>query len=360
MWRELLAVTKFITRWRVESTEQALYELAKSERDKRMLRYLAALELGTIHLQRSLLSMVISLASVLEELGVRRREAAMTLQLYLVSVYAALIQTSKSRLDMVLMASATLVITSATIGAVMSLLAPEGMYLLVAGVSASLALAPVVSAYMPELGAYQLRWLALSAAGAAVGGILFGVKGYLIGVMVGSAPATYLWLKRWRKYEKEVARIDRVIETAREGFPTGTSVLGRHAREIYEHVNQVGSYDLEIHSRELLLYTARYFSELRAIGKERAIAMAVLMAASFALVKMVATLVINIQALQVYTQQLPGAGEMLLQPKPPDLSILGWLAPVPAVLIGRMFDSWAATAPFLIALSAVGLALLVI
>jgi hypothetical protein len=359
MWKELLAVTKFITRWRVESTEQALHELAESERDKRMLRHLAAFELGTIHLQRSLLSMVISLAKALEELGVRRREAAVTLQLYLASVYTSLIQSAKSRLDMVLMASATLVITSATLGAVMSILAPEGVYMLALGMFGSLILAPMVSAYLPELGRYPLKWLALPVAGAAVGGILFGVRGYLIGIMAGSAPATYFWLKRWRKYEREVVRIDRVIETAREGLSTGSSVLGQHAREIYEHVNQVGAYDLEIQSRELLLYTARYFSELRAIGKERALALAVLMAASLAVVKVVAALVFSFQALQVNVQPPPGASVPTLKLTPPDLSMLGWLAPVPAVLIGRMFDSWAATAPFLIALSAVGLALVV-
>ncbi len=60
MWRELIAITKFVVRWRVEPTEQVLQAHAEETKDKRIQKYLVAFDLDMLHLQCSVFAMVAS------------------------------------------------------------------------------------------------------------------------------------------------------------------------------------------------------------------------------------------------------------------------------------------------------------
>jgi hypothetical protein len=116
VWRELIAITKFVVRWRVEPAEQALQSLAEDTRDKKIQKHLVAFELGMLHLQRSVFAMVVSLARALEQLGIQRKAAAVSIQLYLTSIYTSLIAAARSRIDTLLMAVATTIISAAALG----------------------------------------------------------------------------------------------------------------------------------------------------------------------------------------------------------------------------------------------------
>ncbi len=351
VWRELVAITKFIVRWRVEPTEQALQSLAEDTRDRRIQKHLVAFDLGMLHLQRSVFAMVVSLAHALEQLGIQRKAAAVSIQLYLTSIYTSLIATARSRIDMLLMAIATTVISAAALGSLMSIFAPQGLLLFSIAAAAAVIMTPAVAAYVPEPGPYPLRLSVLMPAGAAVGALLGGVKGYLLGVAVGAVPQTVIWFRYWRRYEKEIARVDQVIEGAKEDIAAGRTHLAQVAREVYEHVKAVGSYDLEIQTRELLLYNARYLSEIRAIAKERALAIAVLFIAAVLVAKFVVMSIFGLEALKQLEKVQAPPGVELPTFEMPDLSLLGWFVPPVAVLVGRMFDSYAAVAPFALALS---------
>jgi len=127
--------------------------------------------------------------------------------------------------------------------------------------------------------------------------------------------------------------------------------MAQIAKEVYEHVKAVGSYDLEIQTRELLLYNARYLSEIRGIAKERALAIAVLFIASVLVAKFAVATIFSIEALKQLEKVQAPPGVELPKFEKPDLSLLGWFVPPVAVLVGRMFDSYAAVAPFAIAMS---------
>jgi hypothetical protein len=184
-----------------------------------------------------------------------------------------------------------------------------------------------------------------------LGALLGGVKGYLLGVAVGAVPQTVIWLKHWRRYEKEIARVDQVIEGAKEDIAAGRTHIAQIAKEVYEHVKAVGSYDLEIQTRELLLYNARYLSEIRGIAKERALVIAVLFIAAVLAAKFVVASIFSLEALKQLEKTQTPPGVELPKFEAPDLSLLGWFVPPVALLVGRMFDSFAAAAPFALALS---------
>jgi len=358
MWRELLAVTKFIVRWRVEPTEQALQALAEETGDKRIQRHLAAFELGAMHLQRSVFSLVVSLAGALEQLGVQRKTAAVSLQLYLTAIYTSLIAAVRGRVDTILMAVITMVVSAAALGGVMSIFAAEGLLLFGGAVAAAAALTPFIGMYVPQLGPYPMWPSLFLFAGAAAGALLGGVNGYLAGVALGAVPQTVVWFRHWRRYERELARIDHVIEGAREDVAAGRSVLAQIAREVYEHVKSVGSYDLEIQTRELLLYNARYFAEVRSIAKERALVVAVLLIAAVLTVRLLVDVVFGSQLLSQLRDLPEAPGVEAMRLAPPDVSMIGWFVPLAAALVGRMFDSYAAAAPSAAALSVATLLIL--
>jgi hypothetical protein len=351
VWRELIAITKFIVRWRVEPVEQALQSLAEDTRDKKIQKHLVAFDLGMLHLQRSVFAMVISLAHALEQLGVQRKAAAVSIQLYLTSIYTSLIAAVRNRIDMLLMAIAATIISAAALGSLMSIFAPQGLLLFSVAAAAAVLMTPIIAAYVPEPGPYPLRPSALMVAGALLGALLGGVKGYLLGVAAGAVPQTLLWFKYWRRYEKEIVRIDQVIQGAMEDIAAGRTYLAQTAKEIYEHVKAVGSYDLEIQMREFLLYNARYLSEIRGIAKERALTIAVLFIASVLVAKFVVATIFSIEALKQLEKVQTPPGVELPKLEAPDLSLLGWFVPPVAVLAGRMFDSFAAVAPFALAMS---------
>ncbi len=351
MWKELIAITKFIVRWRVEPTEQALQSLAEDTRDKKIQKHLVAFDLGMLHLQRSVLAMVVSLAHALEQLGVQRKAAAVSIQLYLTSTYTSLIAAVRNRIDMLLMAVATTIISAAALGSIMGIFAPEGLLLFSVAAVVAVLLTPIIAAYVPEPGPYPLWPSAFMIAGALLGALLGDVKGYLLGVAAGAVPQTVFWLRYWRRYEKEIARIDQVIQGAMEDIAAGRTYLAQTAKEIYEHVKAVGSYDLEIQTRELLLYNARYLSEIRGIAKERALAVAILFIASVLVAKFVVATIFSIEALKQLERVQAPPGVELPTFEAPDLSLLGWFVPPVAVLVGRMFDSFAAVAPFALAMS---------
>jgi hypothetical protein len=351
VWRELIAITKFIVRWRVEPAEQALQSLAEETRDRRIQKHLVAFDLGMLHLQRSVFAMVVSLAHALEQLGVQRKAAAVSIQLYLTSVYTSLIAAVRSRIDTFLMAIASAVIGAAALGSLMSIFAPEGLLFFSIAAVASVVLTPIIASYVPEPGPYPLRLSALMLAGAVAGALLGGVKGYLLGVAAGAVPQTVVWLRYWRRYEKEIARIDQVIEGAKEDIAAGRTHMAQIAKEVYEHVKAVGSYDLEVQTRELLLYNARYLSEVRAIAKERALTIAVLFIAAVLVAKVVVATIFSTAALKQLEKVQAPPGVELPKFEEPDLTLLGWFVPPVAILVGRMFDSFAAVAPFALAMS---------
>ena len=351
MWKELIAITKFVVRWRVEPAEQALQSLAEDTRDKKIQKHLVAFDLGMLHLQRSVLAMVVSLAHALEQLGVQRKAAAVSIQLYLTSIYTSLIAAARSRIDMFLMAIATTVISAAALGSLMAIFAPQGLLLFSVAAVAAVLLTPVIASYVPEPGPYPLWPSAVMMAGALVGALLGGAKGYLLGTAAGAVPQTVYWARHWRRYEKEIARIDQVIEGAKEDIAAGRTHMAQIAKEVYEHVKAVGSYDLEIQTRELLLYNARYLSEIRGIAKERALAIAVLFIASVLVAKFAVATIFSIEALKQLEKVQAPPGVEFPRFQAPDLSLLGWFVPPVAVLVGRMFDSYAAVAPFAIAMS---------
>jgi len=351
VWKELIAITKFVVRWRVEPAEQALQSLAEDTRDKKIQKHLVAFDLGMLHLQRSVFAMVVSLAHALEQLGIQRKAAAVSIQLYLTSIYTSLIAAVRSRIDMLLMVIATTVISAAALGSLMSIFAPQGLMLFSIAAVAAVLLTPIISAYVPEPGPYPLRPSALMLIGALVGALLGGVKGYLLGVAAGAVPQAVFWFRYWRRYEKEIARIDQVIEGAKEDIAAGRTHLAQVAREVYEHVKAVGSYDLEIQTRELLLYNARYLSEIRSIAKERALTIAVLFIAAVLVAKFVVATIFSIEALKQLEKVQAPPGVEFPKFQMPDLSLLGWFVPPVAVLVGRMFDSYAAVAPFALAMS---------
>jgi hypothetical protein len=351
VWRELIAITKFIVRWRVEPAEQALQSLAEETRDKKIQKHLVAFDLGMLHLQRSVFAMVVSLAHALEQLGVQRKAAAVSIQLYLTSVYTSLIAAVRSRIDTFLMVIASVVISAAALGSLMSIFAPQGLLFFSIAALTSVILTPIIASYVPEPGPYPLRLSALMLAGAVAGALLGGVKGYLLGVAAGAVPQTVVWLRYWRRYEKEIARIDQVIEGAKEDIAAGRTHMAQIAKEVYEHVKAVGSYDLEVQTRELLLYNARYLSEIRGIAKERALTIAVLFIAAIIVAKVVVATIFSTVALkQLGSVQAP-PGVELPKFEEPDLTLLGWFVPPVAILVGRMFDSFAAVAPFALAMS---------
>ena len=351
MWKELIAITKFIVRWRVESAEQALQSLAEDTRDKKIQKHLVAFDLGMLHLQRSVFSMVVSLAHALEQLGIQRKAAAVSIQLYLTSIYTSLITAVRNRIDMFLMAVATTIISAAALGSIMSIFAPQGLLLFCVAALVAVLLTPIISVYVPEPGPYPLWPSAFMIAGATAGALLGGVKGYLLGVAAAAVPQTVVWFKHWRRYEKEIARIDQVVEGAKEDIAAGRTHLAQIAKEVYEHVKAVGSYDLEIQTRELLLYNARYLSEIRGIAKERALTIAVLFIAAILVAKFVVASIFSIEALKQLEKVQSPPGVELPKFETPDLSLLGWFVPPVAVLVGRMFDSYAAVAPFALAMS---------
>ena len=351
MWKELIAITKFVVRWRVEPAEQALQSLAEDTRDKKIQKHLVAFDLGMLHLQRSVFAMVVSLAHALEQLGIQRKAAAVSIQLYLTSIYTSLIAAVRSRIDMLLMVIATTVISAAALGSLMSIFAPQGLMLFSIAAVAAVLLTPIISAYVPEPGPYPLRPSALMLIGALVGALLGGVKGYLLGVAAGAVPQAVFWFRYWRRYEKEIARIDQVIEGAKEDIAAGRTHLAQIAKEVYEHVKAVGSYDLEIQTRELLLYNARYLSEIRGIAKERALVIAVLFIAAVLVAKFIVVTIFSIEALKQLEKVQAPPGIEFPKFQMPDLSLLGWFVPPVAILVGRMFDSYAAIAPFALAMS---------
>ena len=351
MWKELIAITKFIVRWRVESAEQALQSLAEDTRDKKIQKHLVAFDLGMLHLQRSVFSMVVSLAHALEQLGIQRKAAAVSIQLYLTSIYTSLITAVRNRIDMFLMAVATTIISAAALGSIMSIFAPQGLLLFCVAALVAVLLTPIISVYVPEPGPYPLWPSAFMIAGAVAGALLGGVKGYLLGIAAAAVPQTVVWFKHWRRYEKEIARIDQVVEGAKEDIAAGRTHLAQTAKEIYEHVKAVGSYDLEIQTRELLLYNARYLSEIRGLAKERALAIAVLFIASALVAKFTVATIFSIEALKQLEKVQAPPGVELPKFETPDLSLLGWFVPPVAVLVGRMFDSYAAVAPFALVMS---------
>ncbi|MFZ8841350.1 MAG: hypothetical protein ACO2PM_20995, partial [Pyrobaculum sp.] len=166
MWKELIAITKFIVRWRVESAEQALQSLAEDTRDKKIQKHLVAFDLGMLHLQRSVFSMVVSLAHALEQLGIQRKAAAVSIQLYLTSIYTSLITAVRNRIDMFLMAVATTIISAAALGSIMSIFAPQGLLLFCVAALVAVLLTPIISVYVPEPGPYPLWPSAFMIAGA--------------------------------------------------------------------------------------------------------------------------------------------------------------------------------------------------
>jgi len=351
VWRELVTITKFIVRWRVEPAEQALQSLAEDTRDKKIQKHLVAFDLGVLHLQRSVFAMVISLAHALEQLGIQRKAAAVSIQLYLTSIYTSLIAAVRNRIDMFLMAIAATVISAAALGSLMSIFAPQGVLLFSVAAAVAVLLAPIIATYVPEPGPYPLWPSVFMIAGALLGALLGGVKGYLLGVAVGAVPQTVVWFKHWRRYEKEISRIDQVIEGAKEDIAAGRTHIAQIAKEVYEHVKAVGSYDLEIQTRELLLYNARYMSEIRAIAKERALAIAIMFIAAVLVSKFVVTMIFSIEALKQLERMQTPPGVEFPTFEVPDLSLLGWFVPPVALLVGRMFDSFAAVAPFAMAMS---------
>ncbi len=351
MWRELIAITKFIVRWRVESTEQALQALAEDTQDKRIQKHLVAFELGMLHLQHSVFAMVVSLAHALEQLGIQRKAAAVSIQLYLTSIYTWLIAAARNRIDMLLMATATMVISAAALGSLVSIFTAQGLLLFSVAAVASVIMTPIVAAHVPEPGPYPLRLSVLMVAGAVLGALLSGVDGYLLGIAVGAVPQTVVWFRYWRRYEKEIARIDQTIEGAREDIATGRTHLAQVAKEVYEHVKSVGSYDLEILTRELLLYNARYLSEIRTIAKERALAIAIMFMAAVLVIKLIVMSIFGLEVLKQLEQMQAPPGVELPKFEMPDLSLLAWFVPPVAILVGRMFDSYAAVAPFALAMS---------
>jgi hypothetical protein len=351
VWKELIAITKFIVRWRVEPVEQALQWLAEETKDKKIQKHLVAFDLNMLHLQRSVFAMVVSLAHALEQLGIQRKAAAVSIQLYLTSIYTSLIASVRSRIDIFLMAIATVIISAAALGSLMSIFAPQGLLLFSIAAASAVLVTPIIAAYVPEPGPYPLWPSAFMIAGALLGALLGGVKGYLLGVAIGAVPQTLLWFRYWRRYEKEIARIDQVIEGAKEDIAAGRTYMAQIARDVYEHVKAVGSYDLEIQTRELLLYNARYLSEIRGIAKERALTIAVMFIAAILVAKFVIMSIFSIEALkQVEKVQTP-PGVELPKFETPDLSLLGWFVPPVALLVGRMFDSLAGVAPFVLAMS---------
>jgi len=351
VWKELIAITKFIVRWRVESAEQALQSLAEDTRDKKIQKHLVAFDLGMLHLQRSVFAMAVSLAHALEQLGIQRKAAAVSIQLYLTSIYTSLIAAVRNRIDMLLMAVATTVISAAALGSIMSIFAPQGLLLFCVAALVAVLLTPIIAVYVPEPGPYPLWPSAFMIAGAVAGALLGGVKGYLLGIAAAAVPQTVVWFKHWRRYEKEIARIDQVVEGAKEDIAAGRTHLAQTAKEIYEHVKAVGSYDLEIQTRELLLYNARYLSEIRGLAKERALAIAVLFIASALVAKFTVATIFSIEALKQLEKVQAPPGVELPKFETPDLSLLGWFVPPVAVLVGRMFDSYAAVAPFALVMS---------
>jgi len=120
---------------------------------------------------------------------------------------------------------------------------------------------------------------------------------------------------------------------------------------VYEHVKAVGSYDLEVLTRELLLYNARYLSEVREIAKERALTTTVLFIAAVLVAKVVVATIFSVEALKQLEKVQAPPGIELPKFEEPDLTLLGWFVPPVAIFVGRMFDSFAAVAPFALAMS---------
>jgi hypothetical protein len=344
MWRELLAAVKYLLRWRMETAASALSSLADSSKDRGerliALRTLSSLELGTLHRNKSFLAIIAALTAAFERWGITRKAATQLLYMYLAAVYTTLISAVRSRLDLYLTAAVTLVVSSTALGGVLAPMAPQSAYLMYIAFAAAVFMVPVVERQIPPLGSYDYRYALLIPIGAAVGHLLGGYKGFAVGMAVAAAPHTVMWLRRWLVYERELARVDRLAEAAAEGEPTGRSLLAKEVKEIYEHVEESGSYDLEVLARELVLFTARFFAEVRSLARERGVAMIVLLLVSIAVVKMVTAFTASL----LPAKAIEAAGSEFRIIEPVDLTPIVYFTPLFAYAAGRMLDSHASAA----------------
>ncbi|MGC9119750.1 MAG: hypothetical protein ACP5I3_12305, partial [Thermoproteus sp.] len=290
MWRELVVAVKYLLRWRVETSSSALAQLsdARDDKQRRMaLRMLSAAELGTVFKERGLLPSVVSLTRAFEEWGISRKAASQLLYLYLAAVYTALISAVRSRLDMFLTMAVTLIVTSFALGGIMAAMVPQALWLVYISIAATAALLPLAESTVPPLGKYDYRPAVLMPVGAVAGYLLGGVKGFAVGLFAAALPMAVVWFRSWLAYEFELARVDRLLEAAADGEPVGRGYIAEEVRSAYEHVHEVGAYDMELLSRELMLFMARYWHEVRSLARGRGLTLAVLFVAAVAVMRIV-------------------------------------------------------------------------